>query len=429
MKKKMIVVSRDYYPTSNATTTCIVNLTTELAHTFDVTVFTKYDFFLKPRDKNRSIRLRRPYAKMLFTVKLVLKVFSRIDALTKQVLKYQIFNYLEKYVLLKSKRIDDKFSKHWIENILEFIEESVNISEIHYVLAVGAPFENFFAAEKIKVKYPHIKLILVYFDLFTNNPDIQPTMIEQVSRSETELRWNDLSDYIFTLEIMKEKLKYSNKSVKDKIKIISFPLLLNRMSLIANYAIAKNKIKIVYTGMFYEKIRNPYGSFIFWQEIFKQLPNVIIEIYGSGCENIVQEFKEKYPNNVFSYGHLSKRKVEQAIVQADFLWNLGNTTVHQIPSKIIEYISFGKPIINHFTNINDNTISILEHYPLKLNTQVSQSIDEDSISKSINFMNEFKGKSVSYDYLNLYYNRFKPSVVANVIESELANDEEDSSSS
>ena len=48
---------------------------------------------------------------------------------------------------------------------------------------------------------------------------------------------------------------------------------------------------------------------------------------------------------------------------ADILVNIGNTNPYQEPSKLIEYVHAGRPIINIATISNDSSAILLEKYP------------------------------------------------------------------
>ena len=49
------------------------------------------------------------------------------------------------------------------------------------------------------------------------------------------------------------------------------------------------------------------------------------------------------------------------------LVNIGNAVDNQMPSKIFEYISTGKPVVNIYKSPECPTLKYLERYPLALN--------------------------------------------------------------
>ena len=63
--------------------------------------------------------------------------------------------------------------------------------------------------------------------------------------------------------------------------------------------------------------------------------------------------------------------------KTDVLINIGNSVDNQIPSKIFEYISTGKPIINVYKTPACPTLRYLTRYPLALN------LFEEDVSKDL----------------------------------------------
>ena len=53
--------------------------------------------------------------------------------------------------------------------------------------------------------------------------------------------------------------------------------------------------------------------------------------------------------------------------EADVLINIGDNIPYQLPSKVVEYASTGKPILNIMENETDNSIKYFNNYPIILN--------------------------------------------------------------
>jgi hypothetical protein len=53
--------------------------------------------------------------------------------------------------------------------------------------------------------------------------------------------------------------------------------------------------------------------------------------------------------------------------EADVLVNIGNVTPFELPSKLVEYVSIGKPILNIVRSENDSSVEFLEAYPGSMN--------------------------------------------------------------
>ena len=66
-------------------------------------------------------------------------------------------------------------------------------------------------------------------------------------------------------------------------------------------------------------------------------------------------------------GSLSGEALQRQYAETEVLVNIGNAVDNQMPSKIFEYISTGKPIINIFKSTDCPTLKYLGRYPLVLN--------------------------------------------------------------
>jgi hypothetical protein len=67
---------------------------------------------------------------------------------------------------------------------------------------------------------------------------------------------------------------------------------------------------------------------------------------------------------VILHGPVPRAQVQHALASANVLVNIGNSTPHQLPSKIVEYMMTGKPILNVVQRPNDPSGDVLGAYPL-----------------------------------------------------------------
>ena len=75
-----------------------------------------------------------------------------------------------------------------------------------------------------------------------------------------------------------------------------------------------------------------------------------LTIVGGTYGVFPREFHEKYSDfineHVTIVGKVTKEKALQYLWQADVLVNIGNRVENMLPSKVLEYISTGKPVLN-----------------------------------------------------------------------------------
>ena len=100
--------------------------------------------------------------------------------------------------------------------------------------------------------------------------------------------------------------------------------------------------------------------------------------------------------------------------ESDILINIGNTIDNQVPSKIFDYISKRKPIINLYKISNCPSLKYLKKYPLALNLEESDKAFAENKEKINCFLKDLDSlhKISTEDILNIYQD-CTPSYCAN----------------
>ena len=186
----------------------------------------------------------------------------------------------------------------------------------------------------------------------------------------------------------------NSKIVKylDKVTIAPTHMITDNCSAYSTETASDNKVKCAFTGAFLPSLRNPKLLF----ECFKKLPsNYFLYLYSRGCNDIVSQYKNVLSERLITNDYiLNKTEFDKMIHNMDILIDIGNTVDNMVPSKILNYLSYGKPIL-HFTNCeNDPAESILQKYPLFLSLSYNESIDVDQI---VEFCEKMKGKKISWE--------------------------------
>lgn len=136
----------------------------------------------------------------------------------------------------------------------------------------------------------------------------------------------------------------------------------------------------VFVGGIYRAARNPAYTF----KLFGALKEtgINLSIVGAEKENM-REFiaEEEIASNISFYGRLPLQEAQRHMEQADILVNIGNIMTNQVPSKLFEYVSYGKPIINICKNRNCPTLPYLEKYPYALNLFEEDDLFDEQVEK------------------------------------------------
>ncbi|MBU0985275.1 MAG: hypothetical protein KKA42_15480, partial [candidate division Zixibacteria bacterium] len=89
------------------------------------------------------------------------------------------------------------------------------------------------------------------------------------------------------------------------------------------------------------------------------------------CGDIFDLFAEYLGTSIFLHGLRKRPEVVRAMQDADILVNISNQSMHQLPSKVVEYVWTGKPLLNLTTVAKDTTSEFLAAYPGLLSLVVS----------------------------------------------------------
>ena len=346
--KKYIFLTGRYVPRPEATGLCVHKLAKDLASKgFDVETFCygdSKDIF--EVDGVCVARLKAP-AYMLEKEKTPFNVFvSRVHKL------FNIFNYP-----LRSKKMRNMF----VYEVLKTIGEDDDI----VLVASYTPFEAVSAMKiiKKKAKCHSIKCCYYCADTLSNeqtDAGILPASYREKKGKKQELSIFNDCDLIFIMECHKEHyLSDDFASVRDKIRIVNFPLL--DKNLYSTEAKKADTVSITYTGTLYKTIRNPsYPLDCFLK--FTNLNYKLSIVGGGDCDDIIAE-KIALSNGKIEYlGKKPYTYARNAMIEADVLLSIGNDESPMMPSKIYEYISTGKPIIHFYNWDKDPCLPVLKKY-------------------------------------------------------------------
>lgn len=208
----------------------------------------------------------------------------------------------------------------------------------------------------------------------------------------------DLQNY-YSLEIP------SNKGEVLNIPLINTSVYQNNNFMCRKYSDIKN---IVYAGSIDRKIRNPEYTLKLMEELVSQ-SSWELTLYG-----VNEEKNEKSP---FIYkGSVSQNELINVYQNADVLLSIGNNSDYQIPSKIFDYISSGKPIIHTIKMNSDPVLKYLHKYGNYLIIDERESLEENLIRLN-NFLIENLNRTIAYDEINKTFYKNTPIYAANVIKS------------
>jgi hypothetical protein len=299
--------------------------------------------------------------------------------------------------------IEDYRQLKWLENctyeMLNSISQKVEIdavisvSGLHYFLHCGVM--------KFKVEHPKVRWITFITDPISfSSPEFKLVRFNEERKFRTkyskEKEIYSIADYnIFTESLYYDAL---NKFHQPKEKTIHFNFVLDKLQtgqFVNRHLEDSNSIKLVYAGTLYRKIRNPE----YMLSIISKIHNLHLDLYVRSiqCMDVLEKYKS---DSIMIHDGVSPTRYKDMICnEYDVLINIGNNCENQLPSKTLELLSSGRPIINFYYH-KDSQYEMIQKYPLGLNVGRD---DVDAVSKVDAFCNKMRGKQLSFEEVEKLY--------------------------
>lgn len=362
---KILALTYNFKPDTSPTAYCLEVLVEKLSDKHEITILTSL-----PQDKSISYNADHDNYKVL----------RYIDPLA-------YFNYAIRQKLSDSKGVEKIFwavSKFfssfvnrcnyffypdggyfWQRYVFKKITRDIDLEEYEAIIASIGLYSTQKLAVKLKKLNPSLKIVTYLNDpLPIDNPFIINTkhIFNEKTISESSI---STSDTILANDIIYNK--YANGIFNDnKFKFINVDIPLLKQfptnSNDFNYNGDQNSLKILFAGSLYKEIRNPERAI----SSILQISDMKISIHLIGnindCAEVIYKLSKKFPDRIFTYGTIERELLYCAMEKADYLLNIGNDLEGQVPSKIFEYMSSGKPIIHYYTKEHDTSIKYLKKF-------------------------------------------------------------------
>ena len=231
----------------------------------------------------------------------------------------------------------------------------------------------------------------------------------QLATIDNEIVFDTCASRIITTDVI---FKYYNhlptKINADKVLLLNYPNIVERhLSNHAHNSIVdsfdKTKINLCFIGTFYSDIRNPQFLLNLMDKLCNT--NIVLHILGrlGDCSAMIDEYGSCH-GNVIYHGIASPSIADDIMLQADILVHIGNASDAYMPSKILDYISSGKPILNLCKILSCPTLLLMARYPLGLTVYEYEELTENVISKVVKFCDDNTGKQIPFTTISkLYY--------------------------
>lgn len=254
-----------------------------------------------------------------------------------------------------------------VEKFKEVTFYIADLEDVDAILTICNPCESVEAGFWLKTKFPTKKLIIYNIDTVSDcsvsNFDRKYCFSLNKKAFNWEKKMFSQADLIIQFKSHQQHFMHERyKEYHSRMLFQDVPLLdLNKYCGCFNNQ--KGLIKLLYAGQFYRSLREPRILY----ELFGGLNieyNYCVDIYTS--LEYVKYIKETNVKEIRAYGYIEENELQNVIRSSQFMLSLGNKDSNMFPSKIVSYVSSGKPIIHVFQDDKDPVVEYLQYYPDRL---------------------------------------------------------------
>lgn len=288
------------------------------------------------------------------------------------------------------------------------------ISEFHGL-------DSLHAGSVLKKHHPHVIFMPILWDAFTGKQPAGylPAWYANWKMKKAEMRELSCADKIIVMESSRgyHEQHSIHKSYYDRLIYLDIPgIIKHPMPSTKSSLIHKGKLNIVYAGILSLPDRDP--EYII--QALSRISNaanihILFICIGEGRKKIAA-IKDKIPCEITISNYVDKKELNAIYQEADVLLNLGGPNPNMVPSKVFEYLSYGKPIISTYYIDNEASLKYLRKYPLSVCVDQRKPINESTEMLNQQLKRTI-GERVSFEFVQQIFANNTPEKYIEVIES------------
>ena len=156
-------------------------------------------------------------------------------------------------------------------------------------------------------------------------------------------------------------------------------------------------INVVASGLLSTKYRDPIPIIQLFNKC-ERADKLNLVFFSMGANDALQEVSKTFNGNIVCHDYIPLDELHSIYRHADYLLNVSHVNANMVPSKIFEYMSFGKPIISTFITDGDAAQKYVTRYPEGLCVDLKN--DDATNVESINVFLKKRHKDVSFDIVS-----------------------------
>ena len=254
--------------------------------------------------------------------------------------------------------------------ITDQIRQQLNSGDYCGILTVVNPIESAEAVAAIKKECNSIIAILYEFDPASNRYKNPHSIFEKWWKARS-IKWECkvYKEFDKIIHLKTHKHHFESEIFSElyyKTVYLDVPAFIPRAEKEITEREKKNQnLVLLYAGAFYPKLRNPQRMISIIKKIATKASIEVKIFTGNNMFHSVQEMIGDSSSIILNH-YINQNELRIEFDNCDIFLDLGNLESDYLPSKTIQYIGEGKPIIHFCPDREDVTIDYLKKYPLSL---------------------------------------------------------------
>ena len=217
-------------------------------------------------------------------------------------------------------------------------------------------------------------------------------------------------DALVTTPFIREALGKNGYALPAHIESVGFPMITRNNT--EGKTRNDGRIRLLFCGWLYSDIRSPHD----FLDIVSRLDDRFeVTFMGKECELLRERFPIETKATIITLPNQPYDVALQAMADADVLINIGNSVTVHMPSKTLEYINTGKPMVNFYKLEGCPTLYYTKRYPLALNLYEGDKDPDAAAKRFTRFCEENVGNTVERSFIESEYAECTPEYIARKI--------------
>ena len=403
--KKILFLAGRYYPKASPNSICIRNIIDSLPkEEYEVSIIC-YKDGLDEIDSRRVYKISRGVIQSV-----LYKLENSQSASSKKMMS--VFNYLSKV-----KQVPFYPVWPWTDPIFT-LKEYITARKLHKVehfdiiVSAYVPLSSVIVGHALKRFDPDVMFVAYFLDSLTGGA--VPRFIKPEKFEKKAKKWERIllgnADRIIFMNASRQHHDdiYSKSSLYSRITYLDLPVLRKTQP----YEKTDDQALIVYVGSLTPSVRSPE----YFLKVFSLVPDPTWKLLFVGDNScaILNEYARR-DKRITVLGRCSHKEALAYEQRATVLLNIGNNNPNLTPSKVLEYISFGKKIVSTYPIDNESSLSYLRKYPLAC--LLDERCPECDAAKALSEFVSLPTKGIQYPSLKQMYYMNTPEAFIQIISS------------